>query len=67
MLAKTEYVTVPSPLPLLPDMIETQLSLGVAVQGQSPADELTLKLPSPPPDGNNLLAGDIEYVQGTPC
>jgi hypothetical protein len=56
------------PLPLLSDVIDIQStpSVTVAVQPQSPADEVTVILPLPPLAGNELLVGEIKYVQGTP-
>ncbi len=60
MLAETEYVTVPLPLPLLPDVIDIQLTLSVAVQLQVLADEVTLILNPPPPDGTVRFCGEME-------
>ena len=44
VLANTEYVTVPFPLPLLPEVIVIQLALVVADQAQ-PAGAFTATLP----------------------
>ena len=58
VLAATEKVTVPLPVPLAPDVIVIQVALLVAVQGQ-PLLAATLELPLPPPEGNEALAGEI--------
>ena len=52
-------MTVPLPLPLLPDVIDIQVALSEAVQLQ-PVGELTLILPVPPEYVNGLLVGEIE-------
>ena len=46
VLAATEYVAVPLPVPL-PDVIVTQGRVLVAVQGQVFADAVTVMLPVP--------------------
>ena len=51
-LDATEYVTVPLPVPLLPDVIVIQLAWLAANQLQSP-DVVTATLPSPPVPGKN--------------
>jgi len=48
------------PLPLLPDVIVIQPTSSEAVQLQLLADEVTLILPAPPSNGNDLLVGEIE-------
>jgi len=58
-LAETEYVTVPLPLPLLPDVIVIQRTLFEALHLQ-PDGEATLKLPVPPVNINDLLDGEME-------
>jgi hypothetical protein len=58
VLADTEYVTVPLPLPLFPDVIFIQSTLSVAVQVH-PDPEVTLILPVPPLDPNGRLVGEI--------
>jgi hypothetical protein len=49
------------PLPVLPDVIFIHLSRfeAEAVQPQ-PLGAVTLILPAPPPDGNDLLVGEME-------
>ena len=58
-LVETEYPTVPFPLPLLPDRIETQPTLLEELQEQ-PLAAATVTLPAPPPALNDWLAGAIE-------
>jgi len=48
------------PLPLLPDVIDIQPTSSEAVQLQSLADVVTLTVPSPPSDANDLLVGEME-------
>ena len=48
--AATEYVAVPVPIPL-PEVIVTQGSVLVAVQGQLLPDAVTVMLPVPAPGG----------------
>ena len=48
------------PVPLLPDVIDIQGTLSVAVQVQVLADVLTVILAVPPPDENDLFCGEIE-------
>jgi hypothetical protein len=46
--AETEKTTIPSPVPLLPELIVIQLSLLTAIQ-LHPLGTLTLTFPVPPP------------------
>jgi hypothetical protein len=62
----TEYVTVPLPLPLAPEVIVIQLALLAAVQVQ-PVGAVTFTLPNPPMARKDCLAGTITYVQGAPA
>ena len=57
-LADTEYVTVPFPLPLVPDVIVIQLEPLLALHAHPPG-ALTLMLPLPPLDVLDALVGDI--------
>ena len=58
VLADTEYVTVPLPLPLFPDVIFIQSTLSVAVQLHPPG-AVTLTVPVPPLSVNDRLVGEI--------
>ncbi len=62
VLAETEYLTVPSPLPLLPDVIVIQPAPSVAFHGVSHPlyDGVTVILPVPALGVNSLLGGEIE-------
>ena len=51
---------MPLPLPLLP--VVSQLALLAADQVQ-PEDVVTLNVPEEPPDPNEALVGESEYVQ----
>ena len=57
VLACTEKVTLPFPVPLPPDVIVIQGTLLTAVQLQ-PVAEVILKLPVPPVAGRLALVGD---------
>jgi hypothetical protein len=63
LLAVTEYVTVPFPDPLAPDVIEAQLRLSVAVQAH-PLPAVTATVAEPPPAAIDCDVGEIENVQG---
>jgi hypothetical protein len=52
-------LTVPFPLPLLPEVMVIQAALLEADQAQ-PAPAVTITFPAPPVEGNNLLTGEIE-------
>ena len=58
----TEYVTVPEPVPLAPDVMVIQLTLLTAVQLHAP-DTVTFTVPVPPLLLNDLRVGDIENEQ----
>ena len=62
VLAVTVYITVPLPLPLLPEVIVIQLTISEALQPQ-PIGDVTLILPVPPSARNDLLVGNMEYIQ----
>jgi hypothetical protein len=66
VLADTEYVTVPLPLPLFPDVIVIQLTLE-AVHLQVVSEVVTSILYAPPPEGDDWLCGLMEYVQSLAC
>ena len=53
------------PLPLLPDMIDIQLAVSLVVQLQ-PLGAVKLTVPVPPMNENDLLVGEMEYVQEIP-
>ena len=57
-LGKTEYPTVPFPIPLPPCRIEIQLALLEEFQEQ-PFAAVTFTLPVPPPASKDLLAGEM--------
>ena len=63
VLAATLNLTVPSPVPLAPDVIVIHGSLLTAVHEQL-AVVLTATLPLPPAAGRFCLFGEIEYEQG---
>ena len=60
VLAETSYVTVPLPLPLLPDVILIQSTLSEAFQLQVVSDDVTLILKVPALAGTVLLVGEME-------
>ena len=66
VLANTEYVTVPVPVPLLPEVIVIQLALVVADQVQ-PAGAVTATLPLEATAARDWVAGEIVQVQAAPA
>jgi hypothetical protein len=66
VLAETEYVTVPLPVPLVPEVMVIHDALLAAVQVQLPDEAVTLTLPVPPDELNNWLVGLIVKVQVIP-
>jgi hypothetical protein len=54
------------PLPVLPEVMVIQAALSVALQSQSLAEAVKLKLLVPPSDVNESLVGAMEYVHVTP-
>jgi uncharacterized membrane protein len=66
VLAATEKLTVPLPVPVAPAVMVIQASLLVAVQAQ-PAAAVTLVEPAPPAAAMVWLAGLMENVQPDPC
>jgi hypothetical protein len=63
VFAVTEKLTVPLPVPLLPEVIVIQPSLLVAVQGQAPFGVVTLTLPVPAAAVRLCVSGATPYVQ----
>ena len=61
----TENLTVPFPVPLLPDVIVTKGELLAAVQVQFVADAVTVMAPVPPAAAKFWLVDEIENVQAT--
>jgi hypothetical protein len=59
LFAATVNETVPVPLPFAPEVITMNAALLAAVHAQ-PASVVTVRLPAPPPDGNDWLAGETE-------
>jgi hypothetical protein len=62
----TVKLTVPSPLPLAPEVTVIQDALLFAVQAQ-PAPVVTLVDPFPPPAGTDWLSGDTVNAQPFAC
>ena len=65
MLAATEKLTVPLPLPLAPDVIVKKVAVLLAVQLQ-PGGAVTRKLPTSPVAAKLWLVGLIEVTQFVP-
>lgn len=66
LFAATVNATLPFPVPLAPDVIESQLALLVAVQPQ-PLPAITLTEPVPPPAGAAKDDSDSDNAQPSPC
>ncbi len=64
VLAATEYLTVPMPVPLAPEVMVIHELLLTAVHGQAEV-VLTFTVPVPPTAPKDSLIGEIEYTQGT--
>ena len=62
VLAETEYVTVPLPVPLAPDVIVTHDARLAVVQLQM-LEVLTVTLPVPPAAGTDTVPGEIAGLQ----
>ena len=58
VLAETEYVTVPLPVPFAPEVIVTHDATLAVVQLQV-LEVVTVRLPVPPAAVNDVLAGEI--------
>ena len=61
-LAETEYRTLPLPLPLLPEVIEIQVTLLRAVQ-EHPLGAVTAMVPVYPPEPKAWLPGEMAEEQ----
>ena len=64
VFAETEYFTIPSPLPLLPEDMVIHKSLLFAVQ-LHPFVAVTLTFPVPPDSLMRFLVREMEYVHDT--
>ena len=62
VLAETEYLTVPLPVPLAPDVIVTQ-DTGVAVVQLQVLEVVTVTLPVPPAAVGDALPGEMAELQ----
>jgi hypothetical protein len=67
VLAATEKLTPPLPVPLVAEVMVTQFKLSVAVQLQSWTAGFTVKLPVPPVELKKALLGLRMKLQGTPA
>jgi hypothetical protein len=66
LLTDTEYITAPSPVPLLLDVTVNQLVLLIADQ-LHPRSAVTFTLLAPPLLGNDLDVGEIAKLQASPA
>jgi len=62
----TEYLTVPSPVPVLPESMVIQAALLAAVQPH-PLGSVTLTVSVPPASPKDWLVGAIENEQEIPA